>query len=107
MTQSVFQFRAAEIKYTETRRGVNAFCPIRKGGTVVGYLDDRAEAIVADVSFADPQDKVLFLAEARSNGAIDQAHGDSYLISEHARAMSLAAEQEYAASMPKSLGKKK
>lgn len=84
----MFKINANDIIYTRTRRGINATAPIRDAsGLQVGSIEDRAESIVAPVSFKKPETRAAFLAEARNQPHEPTAvtGSDEYLVSEYAR----------------------
>lgn len=83
-----------KIKYKKTRRGVNAIAVVTRDGSPFLTLNDEAEKIVAEVTFADPRTRDAFLADAKAAGF--NTSGDAYTISEYARAIVMAAEDAYA-----------
>lgn len=92
---NAFTCNVDEVKYTETRRGVNALVTIYKDGKPFAVLDDKAEAIVANMTFHEGCDIHEFLDDARANG-----HNQpqvTHAMSEHARAILYRAEDEFKA----------
>lgn len=89
---SAFTTDPKKFKYKRTRRGVDATCPIQKGGVTVATLYDDASAIVAKVEFTDPAVRAEFLAEARLAGHIMPS--EAFAISEYARKMTMDAEEQ-------------
>lgn len=86
----MFTIDQADVKYTETRRGVNATAPILKDGVLFATLEDIAEQIVAPVFFEPGCNQDLFLQDARAKGRTEE--NELMCISEHARDLLAQAE---------------
>lgn len=95
MTQ--FHIKPAHIQYTENRRGIHAFADISDDqGNIVGSIDDKAERIAAPVKFKDDATKALFIEAANAAG-FSVHKQEAMVISEYARHLLVAAEQELVA----------
>lgn len=92
---NVFTCNIDEVQYTETRRGVNALAMIYKNDKPFAVLDDKAEAIVANMTFHEGSDPQEFLADARANGHNQEQ--ETYAMSEYARSILEQAENEFKA----------
>lgn len=89
-----FTCNASTIKYTTTRRGVNAVAVIvNDKGQRVATLYDVAERIVAQVDMHLPMDRKTFLYEARQAGHADES--ENFAIGEFARRIVALAEQKW------------
>lgn len=108
---SKFECKVSDSTRAMSRRGLRVWGKIRLagGGPVVATLDDRPEAIVADVHFEDKSYRTLFLAEAKEEmrdkmissygEEMVAGFGEEMWISEYARQLSEQADEAHNAKV--------